>query len=203
MEFLAWLESTSFPTWIRESPSVWGYDFVLSSHAIGMAAVVGLSAGVALRILGFAPGLPLAPMRKFFPFMIAGFWISVVSGAVLFAAYPVKAITNPGFFIKMGGIAVALVCLRRIMYQVYAAQAAGTPVSADARFAPTNGRVAAGTLLFSWWVTITAGRLMAYHDIENVEWEASLAIALVSAALLAGFLAVRSLHARKPSGQTA
>ena len=34
-----------------------------------LAIVVGLIAGIDLRILGFAPALPLAPMRKLLPIM--------------------------------------------------------------------------------------------------------------------------------------
>lgn len=194
MEFFAWLESTSFPTWIRESLSVWGYDFYLTSHAISMAALVGLSAAVALRLLGFAPSLPLAPMERFFPLMDAGFWLSAISGVVLFSAYPIKAVTNPGFFIKMGGVALAIVCLRRLRRQVF-----GTPVSLGTRAVPMNSKILAGTLLFSWWVTITAGRLMAYHGLAGIELRASFAVLIVTVVmLLAGFIAARLLRSRKP-----
>ena len=96
MEFFAWLEHSGFSMWIKQSESIWPFDLLcLSSHAIGMAILVGLSSAVALRILGFAPRLPLAPMEELFPLMYTGFWINAVSGAVLFSVYPVKAVTNP------------------------------------------------------------------------------------------------------------
>ena len=188
MEFFAWLENCGFSTWIRESNSVWAYDLYLISHAIGMAGVVGLSSAVALRIVGFAPALPLAPMEKFFPFMYAGFWLNALSGLVLFSAYPTRAVTNPGFFIKMGGVMLAILCLRRLKHQVF-----GNPAMLDRRPVPRNGKILAGTLLFLWWGTILAGRLMAYHGIANVEREASFAVITVTVVLLAAFAGVRLL----------
>ena len=165
MEFFTWLEDSSFSTWLKESQSPWPFDvFCLSFHAIGMAFVVGVSSAVALRILGFAPDLPLAPMKKFFPLMYGGFWLNALSGAGLLTAYPVNAVTNPGFFIKMGGVALALVCIREIRRQVF-----GDPKCLGTAPVPQKGKILAGLLLFTWLGTITAGRLMAYHMAPSVE----------------------------------
>ena len=195
MDFFAWLEHSGFAMWIKESDSLLGYDLYLACHAIGMATLVGLSAAVALRILGCAPRLPLAPMEGFFPLMFAGFWINAVSGAVLFITYPVKAVTNPGFYIKMGGVVLAVVCLRRLRRQVF-----GNPVHLNTRPVPMDGKILAGTLLFIWVGTITAGRLMAYHGIAGVEWGTSLAMLVVTGVmLLAGYAVVPLLGWSKPS----
>ena len=48
------IENSAYPTFVRESPSLWGYTLVLSLHAMGLAVVVGVSAAIALRLLGFA-----------------------------------------------------------------------------------------------------------------------------------------------------
>ena len=196
MDFFAWLEHSGFAMWIKESDTLLGgYDLYLIAHAIGMAILVGLSAAVALRILGCAPRLPLAPMEGFFPLMFAGFWINAVSGAVLFITYPVKAVTNPGFYIKMGGVVLAVVCLRRLRRQVF-----GNPVCLGTRPVPMNGKILAGALLFIWVGTITAGRLMAYHGVTDVEWETSLAMLVVTGVmLLAGYAAAPFLGRSKPS----
>lgn len=193
MEFLASIQDSGFSTWLKESQSVWPYDiFCLSAHAIGMAFVVGVSATVALRILGFAPRLPLAPMEGLFPLMYAGFWVNAISGAGLFIAYPVKAATNPGFYLKLTGVVLAVACIRRIRRQVF-----GNPVSLATGLVPMNGKILAGALLFIWVVTITAGRLMAYHGIANVERQASLAVFIVTVAIvLARYAATRLLGTR-------
>lgn len=192
MEFLASIQDSGFSLWIKESESVWPYDiFCLSAHAVGMAFIVGISVAVALRILGFAPSLPLAPMERLFPLMYAGFWVNAISGAGLFVAYPVKAATNPGFYLKITGVVLAVVCIRRIRRQVF-----GNPVSLGTRPVPMNGKILAGALLLIWVVTITAGRLMAYHDVFGVERQTSLAVLIVTVLmLLAGYAATYLLDA--------
>jgi hypothetical protein len=179
MEFFLWVENSGFATWVRESESIWAYDLYLVCHALGLAAVVGLSVPVALRVLGFARALPLAPMERFFPIMFAGFWVNAASGILLFVAYPTQAMKNPGFFIKMGGVVLAVLTLRRLKLVVFRDRA-----TIDARPQPLNARVLAGALIFFWWGAILAGRLLAYHGIANVERTASFTVTVVSAAML-------------------
>jgi len=193
MQFLVWLEHSGFATTVKESAVL--YEIPLVLHAIGMAALVGLSTAVYLRILGFGSSLPLAPMEQFFPIMYAGFWVNALSGVVLFSLYPIKAVTNPGFFIKMTGVVLAVVCLRRIKRQVF-----GNPAVLDTRPVPTRDKILAGTSLFVWLATITAGRLMAYHGIAGVEWATAFAVLVVTVMLvLAGFAADRILGMSSPS----
>ena len=182
MVFFDWLEHSELSMWIKESMSLWPYDILcLSAHAIGMAVLVGFSSAIALRVVGFAPRVPLAPLAQFFPVMYAGFWINALSGAGLFITYPVKAVTNPIFYLKIVGIALALVCIRRIKQQVFAA-----PGRADDRLVPARGQQPAAVLLGVWVVTITAGRLLAYKGIPAIEWMTAIGMATVAA--LAGAL---------------
>ena len=193
MEFFRWLQDSGVAVSIKESAVL--YEIPLVLHAIGMATLVGLSTAVYLRILGFASSLPLAPMEEFFPIMYAGFWVNAISGLVLFGIYPIKAVTNPGFFIKMGGIVLAVVCLRRVKRQVF-----GNPASLDTSPVPTKDKILAGTGLFVWLVTITAGRMMAYHGITGVERDSSLAVLVVTVVmLLAGYAVARRLGSSEPS----
>jgi hypothetical protein len=53
---------------------------VLSLHAMGLAVVVGFSSAIALRLLGVARSIPLAPLGGLFPVMYAGFWVNALSG---------------------------------------------------------------------------------------------------------------------------
>jgi hypothetical protein len=172
-----WLENSGFAIWVREGAAFWAYDVFLASHAVGMAAVVGLSTAVALRVLGVAPHLPLAPMEKLLPFAYAGFWVNATSGVALFAAYPTKALTNPGFYIKMGAVVASVVTLIRLRHAVFGKRAPNEAVS-------RNAKGLARALLLSWWVAILAGRLLAYHDIANVERTTIVAVTAVSAFLL-------------------
>ena len=144
--FLIWLESSAFSVWVRESPSVFAFPIILSVHTIGMGLVAGINAIVALRILGFAPKVPLAEMNRFYPIMWFGFWINAASGVALLIAYPTKALTNPMFYLKLAFIAAAVALIGLIQ----------KTASAE------RSRRLAGASLACWALAITSGRLLAY-----------------------------------------
>ena len=156
MDFLLKLEQTGFAAWVRESSSLWAYPTILFLHTIGMATVVGVSAGIDLRILGFAPTLPVAPMTRLFPIMWFGFGINAASGTALLIADASTKLTSPVFYVKMTFIALAIVNLRLLKTRVF-----GDP-SIDKGSLPTNARLLAASSLIFWIGAITAGRLMAY-----------------------------------------
>ena len=149
--FLLWLESTALSQWVVGSPSLFAFPGILALHAIGMGFAVGISAAFDLRILGVAPGIALAEVRRFFPILWGGFWLNAASGVLLLVAYPTKALTNPVFYLKLVMIAVAMTLLVRLDRRVLA----GT---ADDRSARRMAMVS----LFCWITAITAGRFLAY-----------------------------------------
>ena len=153
--FLNTLERSGLSTWIRESESAFAYYFVLVLHNIGLALLVGTCGVLGARLLGFVPELPLAPLRRFFRFIWAGFWLNVVSGVVLLIAYPTKALTNPLFYVKLVLIALGVWSLRTIERQL--------SVDAVARdSAPPVRRSLALWMLGLWLGVLTAGRALAY-----------------------------------------
>jgi len=119
--FLAWVESTPLSQWIIGSPSMFAFPGILVLHAIGMGFAAGVSAALDLRILGVAARVPLSEMRRFLPFLWAGFWLNAVSGVLLLIGYPTKALTNPVFYLKLTLIAAAMVLLVRISRIAFAA----------------------------------------------------------------------------------
>ncbi len=156
MEVLSHLEQAAFFAWVRESRSLLAYPGILLLHTLGMAVVVGLIAGIDLRILGFAPALPLAPMRKFLPIMWAAFAVNAVTGTILLAADATTKLTNPDFFVKMGFIFLAVILQRLIDARVF-------PAAADDIIPlPRRTKVLAASSLVCWLGAITAGRLLAY-----------------------------------------
>jgi len=156
MDFLLRIEQSGFSTWVRESPSVWAFPTVLLLHTIGMGLVVGVNAGINLRILGLAPALPLKPMERFFPVLWAGFWVNAITGTILLAADATTKLRNPDFYVKMAFIALALVNLKMIRNRVLQ-----DPL-VDKRPPSANARLLAITSLIFWLGAIVAGRLMAY-----------------------------------------
>jgi hypothetical protein len=153
--FLETLERSGLSTWIRESESAFAYYFVLVIHNIGLALLVGQCGVLGARLLGFVPELPVAPLRRYFRFIWAGFWLNVVSGVFLLIAYPTKALTNPVFYIKLVLIALGVVALKRIERRL--SLDAGTRDS----ILPV-GRPLALWMLGLWLGVLTAGRALAY-----------------------------------------
>ena len=151
---LTWIGNTAFSTWLQEDPGIWGFPLALSVHTLGMGVLVGANWAVALRVLGFASGVPVAQMRPLFRVMWLGFWLNVVSGVVMFIAHPVERGTSPVFWFKMLAVVLGMVTVARLRRHV---DAAGD----DSRLPPQAGRMAWASLAL-WVAAVTAGRLIAY-----------------------------------------
>lgn len=149
------LEQLSFIVWVRESGSIYGYATFIFLHTLGLSTLAGVNAGLDLRVLGFAPSLPLAPLRRLFPLMWTALGITVFSGVVLLMTDMSKA-TLPVFIIKLLFIALAVTILRLLYVRVF-----NNP-QADASPLPANARLLAATSLACWVGATIAGRLMAY-----------------------------------------
>ena len=151
--FLYTIEQTAFSTWLRDSTSLFGFWFILSLHAVGMAMLVGGSAIVALRLLGTATDLPLASLTRFYPLIWTGFWVQIGSGVLLLIGYPTKSLTTPAFYVKLACIAAGMVVMTRIGRRLSSAADGG---------AAMPGRPLAVWSLVLWFGAITAGRFIAY-----------------------------------------
>ena len=154
--FLLWLESTALSQWVVGSPSLFAFPGILALHAIGMGFAVGICLALDLRVLGVAPGVQIAQMRRFVPIVWVAFWINAISGVLLLIGYPTKALTNPVFYLKLLLIAVGLVLFGRIGRRVFD-DAAG-----DRRAESPAVRRLAIVSMACWVGAITAGRFLAY-----------------------------------------
>jgi hypothetical protein len=155
--FLQRIEDSAFCTWVREDSSLWAYPGILFVHVATMALVAGISAMIALRLLGFAPKLPVPPFERFFPIVWGAFWINAISGLVLFAADATAKLMNPVFVMKMVLVALAaldMVLMRRVVFR----DAHGNHA------VPAFGKLLAAASLVLWFGATAAGRLMAYVD---------------------------------------
>jgi hypothetical protein len=156
MGFLQTIENLGFSQWVKQSGSLWAFPGILLMHTYGMAILVGVIAGIDLKILGLMPALPLAPLRKFLPLVWLAFWLNAITGTMLLAADATTKLTNPDFGIKMALIVVAVVAQRLIQSRVF-----GDP-EIDRRPFSANAKMLAGLSLACWLGAITAGRLLAY-----------------------------------------
>jgi hypothetical protein len=154
--FLLWLESTALSQWVVGSPSLFAFPGILSLHAIGMGFAVGICLALDLRVLGVAPGVQIAQMRRFVRIVWVAFWINAISGVLLLIGYPTKALTNPVFYLKLLLIAVGLVLFGRIGRRVFDDTAGD-----DHAESPALRRLAIISMV-CWVGAITAGRFLAY-----------------------------------------
>jgi hypothetical protein len=154
-----WLESTGFATFVRESPSFFGYQTFLVAHTFGLCIVVGTSTIVAIRLLGFAPSIPLAPLVKLFPIMWFGFSVNLFSGSGLAAAAATSTIPNPIFIVKILCVFAAVAMMAILQFRVF------RDPSLDSQPTFPLGRMLGGGLLACWMLAMLAGRLIAYSGV--------------------------------------
>ena len=194
MELLSWLENNSLVTWVRESESLLGYTLYLAGHTIGMVCLLGPNLLIAARVLGLAPGLPLKPMTSFRPIMIAGAWITLVTGAVLFATAPVAYVKNVVFIVKIISLVAALFCVRSLWRELFGnADPDAHPISAKARSLTWIS-------LLLWTVGVVAGRLTAYSLVVVLESLQAFLVLLTVVGIAALF--VRLVSHRSPVERT-
>jgi hypothetical protein len=158
-EFWDWLGNTPWSIALHES--IWVYPLVESVHVLTLCVFVGMTVMVDLRLLGAAMSATPASqlIKRFMPWMIAGFVVMVASGAALFYADPVRTYLNIFFRLKV----VFLV-------------AAGLNAAAFHRMAsrslpqwdldprpPMRARLAGGLSLALWAAIVVCGRMIAYH----------------------------------------
>ena len=155
---MAWLEGTGLATWVRESPSLWAYPTILTLHTVGLGIVVGASAVVDFRLLGFARRVKPVELTPLFGVMAWAFLLNATTGILLFIADATTKSRQPVFYVKLSLIFVALWCTlatRRIIRDDRPATSIGTA-------SPQRGARLAVVSLLLWAGAITAGRLMAY-----------------------------------------
>ena len=183
---LEWLESTWLSTTLRDSPNVFLYPTILAFHTLGLAFFVGISSAIALRILGVAPTVPLAPLKKFYPIMWTGFFFNAVSGVLLLIIEPTKFLTMLDFYVKLLAIGGAVYCNRVLYLKRFR-----NPAPVDPNPLPTSDKILAVAILVLWGASITAGRLTAYDD-ANTQWQTAVGTVGVTAVLLVvGYVAVK------------
>lgn len=155
LDGLAWLERTGLSVWVRESPSLLAFPFILFLHTLGLAMLAGLSVGIDAWLITARRAVPREVFAGVHRIMWLGFGINAVSGTVLLLAYPAKALTNWVFFAKLLLVALAVWTVELINRDLGSRAMPEQSPSARAR------RLA-WTSLALWAGAILSGRLLAY-----------------------------------------
>jgi hypothetical protein len=164
MQFLSWIENTALSTYIRESGLA--YPTILTLHSVGMGFLVGLNAMIDLRILGFAPKVPMASLTGFFPLMFAGFWLNLITGLLLLASAATHHLSDPVMYFKFAMIIIGMVLLRQVYTGVFRDHSEPQAEAAAAR-----RKALAIASLVAWTLAITAGRMTAYTFYRFWTWK--------------------------------
>jgi hypothetical protein len=156
-EALAWLAATPLAGAMRSAP--WAYPVAEIVHIAGFSVLVGSVVLFDLRVLGCAPGLPVAELgRHLLRWALASTLLVVPAGLLLFAAHPVELAANPAFPLKLALIAAA--GLNALVFHLLPYR---TVAHWDrARTAPPAARLGAALSILLWLGVISCGRLLAY-----------------------------------------
>jgi len=157
MALFVWIEQSALSVWVRESPSLLAFPFILFLHTLGLALLAGISVALDLWLLMGAARARRIATRGLFRAMWLGFAINALSGVVLLAAYPAKALTNWVFYTKMVLILLALLALEATRREVFDEARPGDTIVVTSR-----ARALAIASLAFWAGTILTGRLLAY-----------------------------------------
>lgn len=156
MDMLVWFEKLALSVWVRES--LFGYPIVLTLHAIGMAAVVGVITVINLRLLGAIESVPLFLLVQLLPLVWAGFAVNAATGLLLFLADAVTLSTNPAFLSKLSailaGFLIALALRREVRLNAHRRVSGATM--------PRRAKLLSAASLFVWCTAIALGRYTAY-----------------------------------------
>jgi len=159
---LDYLDNLALAEWVRSSPSLFGYTTVLTAHAVGLAIVVGVNTIIGLRLLGVAPGIPLAGLRQLYGIVWMGFVINLVSGLLLFIAQAHAMSAMLLFWGKLTFVAlgmIVVVLLQRFYFNDTASVQAGVVTRV--------GRNLAIISLVCWYLALIVGRLIGYPDLVS------------------------------------
>jgi hypothetical protein len=159
LPFCQWLADTSGSITLHES--LFMYPLVESAHVLTLCLFLGMAIMFDLRLLGITlTRVPITEMkRRVGPWMVGGFVVMVITGALLFYAIPVRSYQNIFFRAKV--IALVLAGLNAYVFHT----------TIDRKVAewdrdlkpPRAARRAGATSLILWAVIVVAGRMIAYN----------------------------------------
>jgi hypothetical protein len=157
VEMFKALEDTRIGEIVRES----AFPYVEGAHVLGLALSVGTVVWFDLRLIGVT--MRSRSVTEVFQnlkgWMIAGFCLMFLTGALLFTAHAVKAYSNGYFRAK-----IALIVLAGVNTAVYHLTVDRRRAEwNDAAVPPLAARAAGLVSLVLWFSVIAAGRIFAYN----------------------------------------
>lgn len=158
--FSQWLDQTSFGHVMRES--LYLFPIVETLHVFGIVSLVSSAFLLDLRLFGVGP-MRDEPVRKLarwvLPWVVAGFTVQVVTGALMFSAEATRSAVNSFFWYKMFlllGVGINALVFHATVYREVESWN-------NAPVAPIGARIYGTFSIILWLGIITLGRWFSFH----------------------------------------
>ncbi len=152
-EVFDWLEQTAIGTAIRDS--AWLFPVVEAVHLLGLALLGGAVLLLDLRLLGL--GLRSKSVRYVFeqtrPWLLGAIALMVATGVPLFLSESVKCYFSSAFWVKMGGLTLALLFTFGVRNRAAGREPAPSPLV---------GRLVGLSSMSLWLTVAAAGRWIGF-----------------------------------------
>ena len=156
MGFLSWLEGTAYSEWIVAG--LLGWPLMLSMHAIGLAAIVGIMFALNLRMLGYFKPIPYTALSALMVYGWVGITVNAFSGLSLFMAQATYYVTSPPFLFKITFVILGIANLHLTQKLLRREAESWQEAGAVSQF---GTGLAVSSLVF-WTLAVICGRLIAY-----------------------------------------
>jgi hypothetical protein len=142
--------------------SRWVWPILEDFHFFGLILLLGTMGMLNLRIMGFLKQLPIAPLHRFLPWGIAGFFINVITGFLFFYGMPGFYTVNVVFQLKM--LAILLAGGNLLFFNCTSAFRSLEKVG-PGEDAPPFARFIAATSIVLWIAVIILGRYIPFGEV--------------------------------------
>ena len=161
-EFIAWLNDLPTSVALRESQYVW--PLLESAHVLTLALFVGTAFVTDLRLLGWTmTKVPVSEVTgRLLPWTRIGFAGMVITGVLLFYAYPLRYYHNLFFRIKVILLVIAAVNVF-VFHRGIHRRVREWELDPDL---PRQAWIAGAVSLGAWSLIVVAGRMIAYNWFE-------------------------------------
>lgn len=143
--------------------SMWVWPVLEDLHFIGLILIIGAFGALNVRVLGMMKQLPLAPLHRFIPWGIAGFFINIVTGMLFFMGMPGFYTPNVVFQIKM--FTIMLAGMNLLLFQCTSAFRSLEKLG-PGEDAPLYAKIVAASSLILWIAAIVLGRYIPYGEVS-------------------------------------
>ena len=156
-ELIQWLTSTPVNTLVMDYR--WTWPISESLHFCGLALMVGTVGTFDLRLLGLGKGIAPAVLHYSIRFGVAGFVVSVVTGALFIFGQPDQYFYNNAFKVKV----VCLLLLGLNVCAFYALEARQVLTLGPGDDAPRRAKAFAAVSLTLLVAIMCAGRMLTFY----------------------------------------